>query len=232
MNISEQTVLVTGANRGLGRAIAEELVARGATVYAAARDTADLALAGVTPIQLDITDSASVSRAADVATDVTVLINNAGTSTGADVLDGDIDAIRLEMETHYFGTLAMTRAFAPVIVGHGGGAILNVLSVLSWFTAPGVEAYSAGKSAEWALTNAVRLELADKNVRVSGFHVGYMDTDMAAAVDGPKLDPKIAAKRAVDGIEAGQYEILADELSRTVQENLSGGVHALYPHLA
>ena len=99
---------------------------------------------------------------------------------GADLLDGDLDLIRLELETHYFGTLSMIRAFAPVIAGNGGGAILNVLSVLSWFGFPATGAYSAAKSAEWAMTNVLRVQLADQGVRVAGLHVGYMDTDMAA----------------------------------------------------
>ncbi|MFC0506801.1 SDR family oxidoreductase [Micromonospora costi] len=231
MKIAGSTALVTGANRGFGRMLAAELTARGATVYAAARNPQTVDLPGVTPIRLDITDPASVAAAAELARDVNLLVNNAGSSTGADLLDADLERVRLEMDTHYFGTLSMVRAFAPVIAGNGGGTILNVLSVLSWLSLPNAGAYSAAKSAEWALTNALRAQLAERGVRVAGLHVGYMDTDMTAAVTAPKLDPAEIARIAVDGIEADSYEILADDLSRQVRAGLAGGVAALYPQL-
>jgi NAD(P)-dependent dehydrogenase (short-subunit alcohol dehydrogenase family) len=123
---------------------------------------ASVDLPGVIPIALDITDPESVAAAARTATGVSLLINNAGSSTGASVLTGSLDDIRLEMDTHYFGTLAVTRAFAPQLAEQDGGAVLNVLSVLSWVTLPGTGAYSAAKSAEWSLTNALRLALADQ----------------------------------------------------------------------
>ncbi|MFG1739011.1 SDR family oxidoreductase [Micromonospora chalcea] len=231
MKIAGSTALVTGANRGFGRHLAAELVARGATVWAGARNPDTVNLPGVTPVRLDITDPASVAAAAQQAGDVTLLVNNAGVSTGADLLDGDLAQIRLELETHYLGTLSVVRAFAPRIAANGGGTILNVLSALSWFTFPGVGAYGAAKAAEWSMTNALRLELADRGVRVAGLHVGYMDTEMAAAAPGPKADPAEVARLAVDGIEADSYEILADDVARRVQSGLSGGVAALYPAL-
>ncbi|MFI7605934.1 SDR family oxidoreductase [Micromonospora sp. NPDC049366] len=232
MKIAGSTALVTGANRGFGRHLAAELVARGATVYAAARRPETIDLPGVTPVRLDITDPASVAAAAALANDVTLLVNNAGTDTHADVLDADhLDRVRLEMETHYFGTLSMVQAFAPVIAGNGGGSILNILSVLSWISLPASGAYSAAKSAEWALTNALRGKLAEQNVRVAGLHVGYMDTDMAAHVTQPKSDPAEIARIAVDAIEADAYEVVADDISRKVQAGLAGGVAALYPNL-
>ncbi len=232
MDLSGRTALVTGANRGLGRHFAEQLVKRGATVYASARNPASVDLPGVIPIALDITDPESVAAAARTATGVSLLINNAGSSTGASVLTGPLEDIRLEMDTHYFGTLAVTRAFAPQLAARGGGAVLNVLSVLSWVTLPGSSAYSAAKSAEWSLTNALRLALAEQGTRVSSLHVGYMDTDMVAGVDAPKHAPADIAAIALDGIEADQDEIVADELSRQVQANLAGGVAALYPRSA
>ena len=186
-------------------------------------------LDGVTPIQLDITDPASVAAAAALATDVTLLINNAGVGTGASVLTGDVSDLRLEFDTHVFGTLDVTRAFVPVIEANGGGAILNVLSVLSWITFPQVGGYSAAKSAEWSMTNALRTELAPRGIQVSGLHVGYMDTDLTAGVDAPKLDPAVVATLALDELSAGAAEILADDLSRQVQAGLAGGVAALYP---
>ncbi|GAA2190774.1 SDR family oxidoreductase [Micromonospora lupini] len=231
MKIAGSTALVTGANRGFGRHLAAELVARGATVYAGARNPDSVDLPGVTPVRLDITDPASVAAAAQLAGDVNLLINNAGIDTRTDLLHGDLDLVRLELETHYIGTLSTIRAFAPVIAGNGGGTILNVLSVLSWFGSPAHAAYSAAKSAEWAMTNVLRVQLADRGVRVSGLHVGYLDTDMAADITGPKSDPAAIARIGIDGIEADAYEIVTDEISRQVQAGLAGGVAALYPQL-
>jgi NAD(P)-dependent dehydrogenase (short-subunit alcohol dehydrogenase family) len=232
MQIDGSTALVTGANRGLGRRFAEELLARGAKVYAGARNPDSVDLPGVTPVQLDVTDPASVAAAAAATGDVSLLINNAGSSTGATLLDGSLEDIQQEMNTHYFGTLAVTRAFAPQLATAGGGAVLNVLSVLSWITFPGVGAYSAAKAAQWALTNALRLQLAGQGTQVTALHVGYMDTDMARHVTSPKLDPAVVAKLALDGVAAGQPEVLADELSQQVQRGLAGGVAALYPALS
>jgi NAD(P)-dependent dehydrogenase (short-subunit alcohol dehydrogenase family) len=231
MDISASTVLVTGANRGFGRALAAELLGRGATVYAAARNPDRVDLPGAKPIQLDITDPASVAAAVEATGDVTVLINNAGSATGADLLTSDLDDVRLEMDTHYFGTLSMVRAFAPQIAANGGGAILNVLSGLSWVSFPEVGAYCAAKSAAWSLTNALRVQLAGQGIRVAGLHVGYMDTDMTAQVTSAKSDPADIARIAVDGLAAGAYEILADNASRQAQAALAGGVAALYPQL-
>ncbi|MFC0033079.1 SDR family oxidoreductase [Micromonospora chaiyaphumensis] len=231
MKIAGSTALVTGANRGFGRHLAAELLARGATVYAGARNPDTVDLPGAVPVRLDITDPASVAAAAELAGDVTLLVNNAGVSTGADLLDGDLAEIRRELETHYLGTLSVVRAFAPRIAANGGGTVLNILSALSWITFPQVGAYGAAKAAEWSMTNALRAQLADRGVRVAGLHVGYMDTDMAAHVTAPKSDPAEIARIAVDGIEADRYEIVADETSRQVLAGLSGGVAALYPAL-
>jgi NAD(P)-dependent dehydrogenase (short-subunit alcohol dehydrogenase family) len=233
MLINGATALVTGANRGLGRRFTQALLDRGAAkVYAAARNPEAVDQPGVVPVRLDITDPAQVAAAAELAGDVDLLINNAGSGTGAAVLGGDLAAIRLEMETHYFGTLSMSRAFAPVLAANGGGALVNVLSVLSWVTSPQVGAYSAAKAAELLLTNALRLELADQKTLVTALHVGYMDTDMAARVDGPKSDPLVIANLVLDGVEAGVPEVVADDISRTVRAALSGPLSNLYPDVA
>jgi len=231
MKIAGATALVTGANRGFGRALTAELIERGALVYAGARHPDQVDVPGAKAIALDITDAESVSAAAATAGDVTLLINNAGSATGANLLDGDLDQIRIEIDTHFFGTLSVVRAFAPKIAANGGGSILNILSVLSWVSFPAVGAYAAGKAAAWSMTNTLRAQLAKQNVRVAGLHVGYMDTDMAASVTAPKSDPAAIAKIAVDGLEADRYEILADDVSRQVQAGLAGGVSALYPQL-
>lgn len=216
------TALVTGANRGLGKRFTAELVARGAKVYAAARRPETVDVDGATPVALDITDPDSVHRAAEIASDVTVLVNNAGVSTQSDLLTGAMSDIRLEMETHYFGTLQVTRAFAPVIEANGGGAILNVLSVLSWLHAAEFGAYAAAKAAGWAMTDALRQQLAPRGIHVAALHVGFMDTDMAQFVPAEqKTDPAMVAAKALDGLLAGEPEVLADELTRTVRAQLS-----------
>ncbi len=232
MDISASTALVTGANRGFGKALAAELISRGARVYAGARP-ASVSLPGAIPIALDITDPASVAAAAEAAADVTLLVNNAGIGTGASLLDGDLEKLRLEMDTHFFGTLAVTRAFAPKIAANGGGSILNVLSALSWVSFPGAGGYCAAKSAEWSLTNALRQELAPQGIRVSGLHVGYMDTDLTVRVNAPKLDVRHVAWTAVDGIAAASTQDPADELSqkRRRRPPWPHGVAALYPDL-
>ncbi|WP_237571059.1 SDR family oxidoreductase [Mycolicibacterium lacusdiani] len=226
MNTDNVVALVTGANRGLGRRFAEQLVARGAKVYAAARRPETIDIPGVVPIALDITDPESIRRAAEQASDVNVLVNNAGVSTRANLLEGSLDDVRLEMETHYFGTLQMIRAFAPVIerngAAAGGGAILNVLSVLSWLHPPTSGAYSAAKAAAWALTDAMRTELAPRGIHVAALHVGYMDTDMVSYIPADqKTDPGAVARQALDGLFAGEPEILGDDLTRNTRANLS-----------
>jgi len=231
MDITGRTALVTGANRGLGRHLAQQLRDRGAKVYAGARNPQSVDLEGVTPIALDITDPTSVAAAADAAGDVSILINNAGISTGTSLLTGDLANIRLEFDTGFFGTLSVIRAFAPQLGAHEGSAVLNILSGLSWISFPQAGAYCAAKSAEWSLTNALRLELAPQGTRVSALHVGYMDTDLVRRIEAPKADPADIARIALDGIEADSYEIIADEPARAVLARLSGGVAALYPQL-
>ncbi|MFI8341904.1 SDR family oxidoreductase [Streptomyces sp. NPDC085639] len=222
MELKNAIAVVTGANRGLGRHLATQLVERGAKVYAAARRPETVDLPGVRPLRLDVTDMESIREAARIASDATLLINNAGVSTGATLVGGDLDEVRREMETNFFGPLVATRAFAPVIEGNGGGAVLNVLSALSWFHPAGLGSYAASKAAAWALSDASREELAPRRITVSALHVGYMDTDMAAGVPA---DQKVAAAdvaaQALYGIETGLPEILADETSRYIKQSLS-----------
>ncbi|MFD0674432.1 SDR family oxidoreductase [Cohnella sp. GCM10027633] len=232
MRISEQVAFVTGANRGFGRHLALELVSRGAKVYAAARKPESIDIPGVIPVKLDITNPQEVAEAAVTAKDVTILINNAGVSTGASLLDGDLDHIHLEFNTHFFGTLSMIRSFAPILANNGGGSILNILSALSWLSMGSIGAYSAAKAAEWALTNDLRISLYPQKIRITGLHVGYMETDMTSSVNAPKSNPAEIAKIAIDGIESGSLEIIADDTSRMIQSALAGGVAAIYPNLA
>ena len=230
MEIKGSTALVTGANRGMGRHFAEQLVARGATVYAGARNPDTVIFKGVTPVALDITDTGSVSTAARELRSVNLLINNAGIASRGPLLAGNPADIGDDLKTNYLGTLNMTRAFAPVLLANGGGAIVNMLSALSWVTMPDLGAYSVSKSAEWALTNAVRQELAGQGIQIVGVHVGPVDTDFTRELDFPgKADPAAVVAAALDGLQAGDLEVLADELSHAVRAGLAGGVPALYP---
>lgn len=231
MNVENSTALVTGANRGLGRAIVEELLQRGAAkVYAGARDPGSVVTDDprVVPVRLDVTDPASVYAAAAVATDVDLLVNNAGISDGTSVFGPDgVESLRRQLETNTLGPLQMTRAFAPTLEANGGGAVVNVLSVLSWVTFPSTSGYSASKAAAWSITNATRGELKPQGTQVVGVHVGYLETDMAAHVDGPKTDPADLARQVLDAVQSGQDEVLGDELSRGVKSALSGSVAQL-----
>src|SRR5688572_1380067 len=204
MQLKNAVVLVTGANRGIGAEFVAQLKVRGAAkIYAASRNPSAVDVDGVEPIQLDITDPSQIRAAADAAGDVQVLINNAGISTGASAISGDVADIRREMDTNFFGPLLMTQAFAPILKANGGGAILNVVSALSWFTVPGAGDYAASKAAAWSLTDSARLELADQGTHVVGVHMGLVDTDMAAGVQAPKISPAALAAAGLDAIESG-----------------------------
>ena len=231
MQIERSVALVTGANRGLGRAYARELVKRGAAkVYGAARDQAAVTEPGVTPIALDITDAERVAEVAGQCADVSLLVNNAGVMKASTFINApDLDAARLEMETNYFGTLSMCRAFAPVLAANGGGAIVNMLSITSFYTNPFNASYGASKAAAWSLTNGVRLELHHQGTLVVAVHAGFIDTDMAALVNAPKDSPESVAQQVFDAVEAGQVEVLADERTRTVKAQLSRDHELIYP---
>ncbi len=231
MKIDGSVALVTGASRGLGRVYARELVSRGAAkVYGAARNPAAVDEPGVTPVPLDITDPERVARVAEQCADVSLLVNNAGVMAASTFIGApNLDAARLEMETNYFGTLSMCRAFAPVLGAHGGGAVVNMLSVVSFFTNPLNASYGASKAAEWSLTNGIRIELAHQGTLVVGVHAGFIDTDMAAGIDAPKVSPESVAQQALDAVEAGEVEVLADERSRFVKASLPRDHEVIYP---
>jgi NAD(P)-dependent dehydrogenase (short-subunit alcohol dehydrogenase family) len=226
MRISGSIALVTGANRGLGREFAVQLLERGAAkVYATARRPELVTIAGVEVLPLDITDPASVAAAAAAAGDVNLIVNNAGVGLGADLVTGELEVLHREMDANFWGALSVIRAFAPQLAG---GAILNVLSVLSWIGFQGSGGYAASKSAEWSLTNGVRLELAGQGTQVTGLHLGAADTDMTAGYDVPKADPAVIVKAGLDGLEAGDWEVLADEWSRVAKAGLAADPRAYY----
>ena len=234
MDVTGSVALVTGANRGLGASFCRALLARGAAkVYAGARDAGSVRTAGVEPIRLDITATDDIDAAVRHCGDVMLLINNAGITTGTSTLAHDAIAnARREFDTNVLGTLAMSRAFAPVLGANGGGAIVNVLSVLSWLHMPQTALYCASKAASWSLTNSLRQELQAQHTHVLALHVGLMDTDMTAGLDAPKSSPDDVAAQVLDGLEANAFEVLADETSRHVRAALSGELTSLYPSLA
>jgi NAD(P)-dependent dehydrogenase (short-subunit alcohol dehydrogenase family) len=231
LKINGSVALVTGANRGLGQAFARELVRRGAAkVYGAARHPDVVTEPGVTPVALDITDADRVAQVAQQCPDVSLLVNNAGILKYSTFINApSLDAARAEMETNYFGTLSMCRAFAPVLGANGGGAIVNMLSVTSFYTNPLDASYGASKAAGWSLTNGVRLELHHQGTLVVAVHASFIDTDMAALADAPKDSPESVARQAFDAVEVGQVEVLADERTRFVKASLSRDHELIYP---
>jgi NAD(P)-dependent dehydrogenase (short-subunit alcohol dehydrogenase family) len=224
--LAGQTVLITGANRGMGREYIGQLLGRGVTkVYAAARDpqTIDAADPRVVPLQLDVTDAASVAKAGEVASDVSILINNAGISRATSVLDPDASNLREELETNLFGPLAMASTFADRIADRSG-AIVNVASILAWI--PVGASYGVSKAAMWNATDSMRTELAPRGVQVVGVYVGLVDTDMAKFTDLPKSEPADVIRHVLDGIESGADEVLADDMTRAVRAQLGTPIHA------
>jgi NAD(P)-dependent dehydrogenase (short-subunit alcohol dehydrogenase family) len=215
-----QIVLVTGANRGIGREFVRQLLDRGvAKVYATARDPQAILADDprLIPLQLDVTDAGSVARAAEIAQDVSVVVNNAGIARIGSVLDSDTSNLRSELETNLFGLLAVTSAFADRLAQRSG-VVINIASVASWLPLGGT--YGVSKAAVWSATDSMRLELGPRGVQVVGVHVGYVDTDMTAGTDAAKSNPSDVVRQVLDGVEKGDVEILADDLTRAVRASL------------
>ncbi len=235
MRIQNAVALVTGANRGLGLEFTRQLLDRGAgRVYATARSEEGVdAIArhwptdAVRPLRVDVTDPSTVAAAAEVARDVSLLINNAGITSNTPLVSGDISVMRAEFETHYWGSVHTTRAFAPILAAQGGGAIINVLSLLSFRAFLGSGAYAAAKAAQWQLTNSARLELAGQGTQVLGVHLGATDTDMMAGWDIPKNTPAEAVGWTLEGLESGSSEVL-DPASAAVKARLNLPLEELY----
>ncbi len=223
MQLKNATVLITGANRGIGLAFAREALARGARkVYAGARDPASVTLPGVQAIQLDVTRDQDVAAAAALAKDVTLVINNAGIAAiGGFLAEDSIESARRHLETNLLGSLRVAQAFAPVLAANGGGGLLNVLSIASWINRPRLGVYGMSKSAAWALTNGLRHELREQGTQVLGLHMGFVDTDLTRDLDAPKLAPEDVVAQAFDALEAGAEEVLADDATRQVKQGLS-----------
>lgn len=232
MKVKNSVALVTGANRGLGQLLVNELLRRGAArIYATARDETTIpAEAGVIPLRLDVTDPESIARAAAAAPDVDLVINNAGISTHTRLIDSALGDVQREFDTNFWGPLLVTRAFAPSL-GKNGGAVVNVLSLLSWEHRPNYGAYSVSKAASWATSNVIRQELASSGVTVTAVHVGYMETDMADYVTTPKEDPRLVAAATLDAVEGGHPELVYGSAAARVRTRLSKPLAATYEGL-
>jgi NAD(P)-dependent dehydrogenase (short-subunit alcohol dehydrogenase family) len=227
MNLKGSVVFVTGANRGLGLAFAKAALSRGAAkVYAGMRSTQGFKEPGLVPIQIDVTDQASVAAAAASCQDVTLLINNAGIAAIIDSpLSADMESLsRRLLETNYYGVVRVTQAFSPALTRNGPAGIINVLSDVSWLPKPVLTPYSDTKAAAWSYTNHVRVYLKEQNIQVLGLHVGFVDTDLSKGVTEPKARPEDVVRDTFDALEAGKSEIMADVGTRALKRSLSNEV--------
>lgn len=228
MNTKDSVVFITGANRGLGLQLAKAALAAGAKkVYGAARDAKSITLPGVIPVQLDVTNHDEIAAVTREYKDVTILINNAGiVRPGALLADDALAQARAELETNVIGPMLLSKGFAPTLAANGGGAIVNILSVLAWLSQGVTNTYSMSKSAAWALTNGLRAELAAQGTQVVGAHMGYMETDMTAGYDVPKVQPEDVAAQIFAALAEGKDEVLADDLTRQVKLGINAEVPA------
>jgi len=229
MDLRNRVVFVTGAAGGLGQQFVTQSLARGAAkVYAAARRDHPWTDARIVPVRLDVTDAAEIAAAAAAAQDTDVLVNNAGVGGAPSLLTSSEAEIRATFEANLFGPLLLVRAFAPALARNGGGAVVDIHSVLSWLARPG--AYAASKTAFWGLTNALRIELADQKTQVVGAHLGYADTPLIAHLtDVDKSDPALIVSRILDALERGDDEAITDDVSRQVQSILPGITTGILP---
>ena len=230
-SLTGAVVLVTGANGGIGTQFVEHALARGAAkVYATARTPRSWDDDRVIPLPLDITDPASIQNAVAAASDVTVLINNAGANPStASMLEISEADLRQNMETNFFGPVLLAQHFAPLLAAADNAVLIDVHSIASWYAFGGT--YSASKAALWSATNSLRLELDPQGVHVVGVHMGYVDTAMAAHADGPKMTPFDLVAAVYTAVENNLYEVIADEATAGVKAALSAPLEALYPHL-
>ena len=240
IRINGIVALVTGANRGIGRAIAEALLERGAAkVYAAARkpeslgDLAERRGDRVVAIELDVTDSEQVSSVVERTRDIGLLVNNAGAAVGGGLTDAEIvAAARQEMEVNYFGPLRLMQGFAPILGANGGGAIVNVVSVAGLSNFPFYPTYSASKAAAHSLTQAARALLAAQSTAIVGVYPGPVDTDMASEMEMDKATPESVANAILDGVESGVSDVFPDPFAEQFRQQFQASPKAAEEQLA
>lgn len=226
VEVAGKVVVVTGGRRGLGAALVDELLARGARkVYSTARAAYTDDREEVVTHELEVRSADSVAGLAKIATDAEIVFNNAGVLLPESLLTGTFEHVTDTFDVNVFGPLRVTRAFAPILAANGGGAIVNVHSVFSWLGGAG--AYGASKAAIWSVTNSLRTELERQNTQVVGVHAGFIDTDMVSAMPIPKMTPTDVAKRIVDGLEEGAVEVLTDDITINAKAAVSGPVERL-----
>ena len=234
MKINGSVALVTGANRGLGAEYVRQLLGRGASkVYAGSRNPDSVTIPGAIPLKLDVTNTDDIANAVAQCGDLTLLVNNAGIALQSRIMsEGSLETAKQEFDTNVWGPFNLSKAFAPVLAANGGGAIANVLSAVSWMSIKDVATYAMSKSAAWSFTNGLRLELARQGTLVVAVHPAFIDTDMAAGVDMPKTTPHQVVERTLDGIEAGEPEVLADDTAAFVKKSLPRHIETFYPKIS
>jgi NAD(P)-dependent dehydrogenase (short-subunit alcohol dehydrogenase family) len=224
MDVKNATVFISGANRGLGLAFAREARRRGAAkIYAGMRNTSGFEEPGIIPVRIDVTDAASVTAAAALAADTSLLINNAGIAALIDgPLSADMEAQSARMfDTNYHGVVRVSQAFAPGLQAKPNAAIINVLSDIVWLPRPYLAPYAASKAAAWSYTNQLRFHLREHGIQVLGLHVGFVDTDLTNGIDVPKASPEDVVRQTYDALAAGKSEIMADQGTALLKSTLA-----------
>ena len=227
MDVTNATVFITGANRGLGLAFAREARRRGAKkVYAGMRNTNGFDEPDIIPVRIDVTDKASIAAAAELATDTDLLINNAGIAALIDgPLANDVEEQSQRLfDTNYYGVVRVTQAFEPILSAKPRAAIINVLSDIVWLPRPILTPYAASKAAAWSFTNQLRFHLRQRGIQVLGLHVGFVDTDLTNGIDVPKASPEDVVRQAYDALIAGKSEIMADKGTAELKSTLAAEV--------
>lgn len=215
-SLKNKIILITGANRGIGQSLVKASLEKGATkIYATSRDLSKMpnfADDRVVSLELDITNNDQISKVAEITKDTQILINNAGVLSQGNILEGEIDSVENDMKVNYYGTMNMMRAFAPILAGNAPAKIVNIVSIVAYSPLPFIAGYSASKAALFSATHSVRIELAKKNITVHSVNPGAIDTDMNKGSDWDMPAPDGIAKIILDKVEAGELDIVPDEM--------------------
>ena len=231
MLIEGSVALVTGSSRGLGRALISSLIERGARrVYAGTRHLDDDMVQDAVPVRLDVTSKCDIEESVQTCSDVNLIFNNAVEARFSSLLSSEaVPDARAQMETNYFGPLSICQSFAPVLARNGGGAIVNICSIVSFFNAPTMASFCPTKAALWSMTNGLRMELRSQGTLVVAVHSGFIDTDLSAGLEVQKHKPKYMASLILDAVEAEQEQLLADERTKAMKAALPRDLELIYP---